>query len=144
MSKQISSSIIGKTALTEPLPSLEDFSRFVWVNPSGFHFFGFRNNNFLRSKVVSLASNPQPGGSGPCIYVPQRQGDKVVPPGSGFPFRCLLRLAGLRWRYSSPPPHRTIRPDLKSIKRQSVYLIQMTKNRSKCLVFVNMETSFRF
>jgi hypothetical protein len=29
MSKQISSSIIGKTALTEPLPSLEDFSRFV-------------------------------------------------------------------------------------------------------------------
>jgi hypothetical protein len=22
-----------------------------------------------------------------------------------FPFRYLLRLAGLRWRYSSPPPH---------------------------------------
>jgi hypothetical protein len=22
-----------------------------------------------------------------------------------FPFRRLLRLAGLRWRYSSPPPH---------------------------------------
>jgi hypothetical protein len=22
-----------------------------------------------------------------------------------FPFRCLLRLAGLRWRYSTPPPH---------------------------------------
>jgi hypothetical protein len=22
-----------------------------------------------------------------------------------FPFRCLLRLAGLRWRYSIPPPH---------------------------------------
>jgi hypothetical protein len=25
----------------------------------------------LRSKVVSLASNPQPGGPGLCIYVPQ-------------------------------------------------------------------------
>jgi hypothetical protein len=22
-----------------------------------------------------------------------------------FSFRCLLRLAGLRWRYSTPPPH---------------------------------------
>jgi hypothetical protein len=22
-----------------------------------------------------------------------------------FPFRCLLRLAGLRWKYSTPPPH---------------------------------------
>jgi hypothetical protein len=22
-----------------------------------------------------------------------------------FPFCCLLRLAGLRWRYSNPPPH---------------------------------------
>jgi hypothetical protein len=22
-----------------------------------------------------------------------------------FPFRCLIRLAGLRWRYSTPPPH---------------------------------------
>jgi hypothetical protein len=24
-----------------------------------------------------------------------------------FLFRCLLRLAGLRWRYSTPPPHGT-------------------------------------
>jgi hypothetical protein len=24
---------------------------------------------------------------------------------SDFPFRCLLRLAGSRWRYSTPPPH---------------------------------------
>jgi hypothetical protein len=38
---------------------------------SGFHFFGFRNDNIcLQSKVVTLASNPQPGGPGPCIYVP--------------------------------------------------------------------------
>jgi hypothetical protein len=28
-----------------------------------------------------------------------------IPPGTGFPFRLLLRLAGLRWRYSNPPPH---------------------------------------
>jgi hypothetical protein len=29
-------------------------------------------------------------------------------PGIGFPFCRLLRLAGLRWRYSNPPPHGSI------------------------------------
>jgi hypothetical protein len=29
----------------------------------------------------------------------------VIPPGTGFPFCRLLRLARLRWRYSNPPPH---------------------------------------
>jgi hypothetical protein len=45
---------------------------------------------------------PQPGGPGPCIYFPQEQGGPVMRPGTGFPFRRLLRLAGLRWRYSIP------------------------------------------
>jgi hypothetical protein len=30
---------------------------------------------------------------------------QLYPPGTGFPFRRLLRLAGLLWRYSNPPPH---------------------------------------
>jgi hypothetical protein len=35
--------IIGKTALFEPQPSLEDSARFIyWITPSGFHFFGFQ------------------------------------------------------------------------------------------------------
>jgi hypothetical protein len=46
---------------------------------------------------------PQPGGPGPRIHIPQEQGGPVIPPGTGFPFRRLLRLAGLRWRYSNPP-----------------------------------------
>jgi hypothetical protein len=58
----------------------------------------------LQNKVISLVSNLQPGGPGPCSYVPQWQGGPVITPGTGFPFRCLLRLAGLRWRYSNPPP----------------------------------------
>jgi hypothetical protein len=49
-----------------------------------------------------------PEGSGPCIYVPQWQDGPVIPPGTGFPFRRLLRLAGLRWRYSNPPRHEDI------------------------------------
>jgi hypothetical protein len=55
--------------------------------------------------TVSDSRLPQPGGSGPCIYIPTEQGDPVIPPGTGFPFRHLLRLAELRWRYSTPPPY---------------------------------------
>jgi hypothetical protein len=36
---------------------------------------------------------------------PQEQGGPVILPGTGFPFRRLLRLARLRWRYSTLPPH---------------------------------------
>jgi hypothetical protein len=38
------------------------------------------------------------------IYIPQEQGGPVIPPGTVFPFHRLLRLAGLRWRYSNPHP----------------------------------------
>jgi hypothetical protein len=55
--------------------------------------------------TVSYSRLPQPGGPGPRIYIPQEQGGPVMPPGTGFPFRRLLRLAGLRWRYSTPPQH---------------------------------------
>jgi hypothetical protein len=46
-----------------------------------------------------------PRGPGPRISIPQEQGGKVIPPGTGFPFRRPLRLAELLWRYSNPPPH---------------------------------------
>jgi hypothetical protein len=55
--------------------------------------------------TVSDSRLPQPGGPGPRIYIPQEQGGPVIPPGTGFPFRRLLGLAGVRWRYSTPPPH---------------------------------------
>jgi hypothetical protein len=50
----------------------------------------------------------QPGGSGSRIYIPQEQSGPVIPPGTGFPFCRLLRLAGQWWRYSNPPPHGTV------------------------------------
>jgi hypothetical protein len=53
--------------------------------------------------TVSDSRLPQPGGPGPLIYIPQEQAGPVIPPGTGFPFGRLLRLAGLRWRYSTPP-----------------------------------------
>jgi hypothetical protein len=58
--------------------------------------------------AVSDSRLPQPGGPGShiyiYIYIPQ-QGGPVIPSSTGFRFRRLLRLAGLRWRYSNPPPH---------------------------------------
>jgi hypothetical protein len=55
--------------------------------------------------TVSDSRLPQPGGPGPRIYIPQEQGDPVLRPGIGFPFRRLLRLTGRQCRYSNPPPH---------------------------------------
>jgi hypothetical protein len=58
--------------------------------------------HILLSQFLRL---PQPEGPSPRIYIPQGQGCPDIPPGTGFPFHWLLRLAGLRWRYSIPPPH---------------------------------------
>jgi hypothetical protein len=60
-----------------------------------------------RTRKHTLLSHqrlPQPEGPGSRIYIPQAQGGPVIPPGIGFPLRRLLRLVGLRWRYSNPPP----------------------------------------
>jgi hypothetical protein len=58
----------------------------------------------LTTIFYCLMRLPQPGGPGPRIHIPQEQGDPVIPPGTGFSFCRLIRLA-LRWRYSHPPPH---------------------------------------
>jgi hypothetical protein len=60
------------------------------------------HDNILLSQI---RDSPQPEGPGPCIYILQGQGGPFIPPDTGFPFRRLLRLAGLRWRYSNSPPH---------------------------------------
>jgi hypothetical protein len=54
--------------------------------------------------TVSNSRLPEPGGPSPRIYIPQEQGDPVIPPDTGLPSRRLLRLTGLQWRYSNPPP----------------------------------------
>jgi hypothetical protein len=48
---------------------------------------------------------PHPGSPGPRIYIPKEESGPAISPGTGFPFDLLLRLAGLRWKYSTPPPH---------------------------------------
>jgi hypothetical protein len=75
-----------------------------WIRQSGFNLFGLRNDIFLQSKVVRLASNTQPGAQGLCIYGSQWQGDPVILSGTRFTSLRLLRLAKLQWRYSNSPP----------------------------------------
>jgi hypothetical protein len=74
---------------------------------------GSRQRSYSRVRVprdslpyftVSDSRLPQPEGPGPRICIPQEQGGPVISPGTGFPFRRLLRLAGIRWRYSNPLP----------------------------------------
>jgi hypothetical protein len=65
----------------------------------------FLNRNFVYRQDRHLVSNLQPGGPGPCIYIFREQCGPVLTPGNLFPFHRLLRLSGLRWRYSNPPPH---------------------------------------
>jgi hypothetical protein len=52
--------------------------------------------------LSQIRDSPQLRGPGPRIYIPQEQGGPIIPPGNGFHFRHLLRLAGLQWRYSTP------------------------------------------
>jgi hypothetical protein len=61
--------------------------------------------------LLSHLRLPQPGGPGLCIYIPQEQGGPVIPPAVGSLFCRLLRL---RWRYSNPPPHGSLKNTGKS------------------------------
>jgi hypothetical protein len=47
----------------------------------------------------------QPERPCPCILHYPETGWHIYTPRHWVPFRRLLRLAGLRWRYSTPPPH---------------------------------------
>jgi hypothetical protein len=75
-----------------------------WTSPAQ-SFWGRSPAGLMAAFIVSDSILPQPGGTGPRINIPQEQGGPVITPGTGSPFRRLLRLAGLRCRYWSPPPH---------------------------------------
>jgi hypothetical protein len=79
------------------------YNRF-WALPE--QWLGGSKSNRTRGHILlSHLRLPQPGGSGPRIYIPQEQGGPVIPLGTGFPFCHLLWLTGLWWMYSNLPPH---------------------------------------
>jgi hypothetical protein len=68
----------------------------TWVRlKSSSHWVG------VNSQKIPFPSLPQQFR----IYISQEQGGLVITPGTGFSFSHLLRLTGLRWRYSTPLPH---------------------------------------
>jgi hypothetical protein len=97
--------------------------------------------------LLSHLRVPQPGGPGSRIYIPQEQGGPLIPPGHWIPFTSslttrLLRLTGLRWRYSNPPPtwrdrsftNRMVRSKIKSnIKVKSQSHVTTDGQSSVCL-----------
>jgi hypothetical protein len=81
--------------------------------------------NFFFPQFLSL---PQPGGQGSRIYISQNQGSPVIPPGTEFPFHRPLRLVGIWWRCSIPPPHLQTR--LTSERRESRVTLRPTVSQS--------------
>jgi hypothetical protein len=75
-----------------------------WSSPAQ-SFSGPNSAGFMTIFYCLRFETPQPGRPSPHIYFTQEQGGPVISPGTGLPFRSLLRLAGPRWRYSNPPPH---------------------------------------
>jgi hypothetical protein len=55
--------------------------------------------------TASYSRLPQTGGPGSRIYIPRNRVAQLYPQVLGSPFRRLLRLAGLRWKYSNLRPH---------------------------------------
>jgi hypothetical protein len=60
------------------------------------------HNHILLSQI---RYSPNLEGQVPVFVYPRNRVAQLCPPDTGFPFRRVLRLAGLRWRYSTPPPH---------------------------------------
>jgi hypothetical protein len=87
--------------------SLYAFLMRVWVCwPSPVQSFSGPSIVGLMTTFYSLRlETPQPGGPCPCTYIPPEEGGQLIPPGTGFHFCRLLRLAGLRWTCLNPPPH---------------------------------------
>jgi hypothetical protein len=76
--------------------------------PSSAHSFSGPSPAGLITTFYSLTLETRPTWwPGPRIYIPQEHsGPVILPPGTGVPFRRLLRIAGLRWmwfEHSSTP-----------------------------------------
>jgi hypothetical protein len=80
--------------------------------------------------TVSDLKLPQPGGPGPCIYIPQEQGGPVIPTDTGFLLRCLLWLAGLQWRHSNTPLHGDLRERQYCVLNMYLNTLEQTKERT--------------
>jgi hypothetical protein len=83
-----------------PLWAVAFLRRFYQICLSGFDFFGFRKSMFSFAEHLPLNLEDQV-----TVFMSGGwQGGPVITPVTASPF-LHLRLAGIRWRYSDPPPH---------------------------------------
>jgi hypothetical protein len=68
----------------------------VWSSPA--QSFSERSTAGLMAIFYCLRFETPP------TYIPPEEGGPVIPPGTGFPFRCFLRLSRTRWRCSNRLP----------------------------------------
>jgi hypothetical protein len=83
------------------------------------------NDHILQSQI---RDSPNLVDQVPIFIFPQEQGGPVIPPVTEFAFRRLIRLAGLWWKYSTPPPSEGVREslDLSNTSSFSPYLTGKT------------------
>jgi hypothetical protein len=98
-----------------------------------------RSQSQVRVPLSQIRDSPNLGGQVPVFISLEEQGGPAISPGTGFPFRRLLGLAGLRWRYSAPPPHGCLTASL----LQSVLLITTRhgphrKHRSSIVAYMSV------
>jgi hypothetical protein len=70
--------------------------------------------------LSQIQQSPNLDGQVLVFISPQEQDGPVIPPVTGSPFRRLLRLAGSRWRFSTPLPHGQ---ELSAILGSSLYCV---------------------
>jgi hypothetical protein len=70
----ITSVVDSSSAAKHPSLAITLLRKFCKFASCFYFFWDLAKIFFIQSKVVSLASNSQPGGPGPCIYVPPIKG----------------------------------------------------------------------
>jgi hypothetical protein len=77
----------------------DERTRFLWISATGSRQ---RSQSWVRVSwdswpyaTVSDSRLPEPGEPGHRIYIPQELGGPIITPGTGFPFRRLLRFSEL-------------------------------------------------
>jgi hypothetical protein len=93
--------IVGKSSSW----AIAFLGRFCEFRLSGFQFFGFRSSNFFKEQDSRPSVQPPTWRTRSLYLCPLVTKWPNYTPGIGFPFRRLLRLAVLRWRYFNPPAH---------------------------------------
>jgi hypothetical protein len=82
---------------------------------------------------------PQPRGPEPRVYILQEQGGPVLPPGTGFPLRRLLRLAGTTVEVFHPASTR----DLSSVISKAFFISCTCLFTSIVLILLLVQVDFR-